>query len=278
MAGHGKSTLGQVQEIALDMLELGKSQARTDPSKGIEELAASIATLGLMNPILVAPVGGGKFEIIAGQRRFLAHRYLNYDAIQAIVLDRQVDAGEAKARSYVENVRRRDLTTAEKIDTCTELYKLYESVKAVAEKTGLRSDEVSSYVKYPQLVDDLKRMVDGAQLDLKVALQAQRAATDSEGNVDAIAAAKYAQELKSMSNPQRKQFIKTAEQMPDATPEQKIEKGRAQPVLRQIVITVEEGLHRRLQTFAKGEGVTQDEAAATLIEEALAAHESDMEG
>jgi len=277
MAEQGKSTLGRVEEIRLDMLELGKSQARTDPSKGIQELAASIAKLGLMNPILVTPIGGGKHEIIAGQRRYLAHRLLNYDTIQAIVLDRPVDTGEAKARSLVENVRRRDLTTAEKIDACTELYKLYGSVNAVAERTGLRPDEVSTYVKYPQLVDELKEMVDQAQLDVKVALQAQRAATDSGGHVDAGAAVKFAQELRPMTNPQRKQFVKAAQEEPDASAEEKIEKGRAQPVLRQLIVTIEEGLHRRLQRFAKEEGMTQDEAAATLIEEALSLHEPEAE-
>ena len=85
----------------MDSLEIGKGQVRLrDVGKDIDELAASIAKVGLLEPIVVAPGSApGKFEIITGQRRFLAHKKLGAETIMAAVLDTAVDETEAKVIS-----------------------------------------------------------------------------------------------------------------------------------------------------------------------------------
>ena len=67
-----------VRDIPLDDLVIGKAQVRKrDVGKDIDELAESIRVVGLLEPIVVAPADKpGKFEIITGQRRFLAHQLL----------------------------------------------------------------------------------------------------------------------------------------------------------------------------------------------------------
>ncbi|MEI8373795.1 MAG: ParB/RepB/Spo0J family partition protein [Planctomycetota bacterium] len=263
------STIGKVVELQLDSLSIGKSQVRVDASKGIRELAQSIAKVGLLEPIVVTHIGDNKYEILTGQRRFLAHEILKYKTIQAIVVDRKVSQAEAKVISLTENLLREDLTQKEKIDACTSLFKTYGSFKIVAEQTGLSQVLVKEYVKYESLAPKLKQMVDDGKVDVRAALQAQRAAESTDGEVDETAAVKFAKELVPMSGVQRKQFIKAAESDPEATPEEKIEKGRKQPELKQILVTLEAGLHHKLQKFAKNEGVSQDEAASSLIEKAL---------
>jgi len=165
---------------------------------------------------------------------------------------------------------RRDNSQKELIDACTKLFKRYGSIKIVAEETGLSPQVVSQYVKYDQLIPELMQKVDNAELDMRVALLAQKAATQSDGAVDREAAGKYATELAPMSNQQRKKFVEVVSEDPTASLEEKIERGRKQPVLRQVLVTLEDSLHRGLQKYAKDEGLNQDDAAANLIEDGLA--------
>ena len=71
--------IAEYRDISLDDLVIGKGQVRTEnPGKEIEDLAMSIESQGLLQPIVVcAARETGKWEILTGQRRFLAHKYLN---------------------------------------------------------------------------------------------------------------------------------------------------------------------------------------------------------
>lgn len=264
------TSLGVVADLSLDLLEIGKAQVRVDLSSGIDELAASIRRQGLLQPIVVAKQSNGRYEILAGQRRFLAHKKLGYTSIRAIVRDEgSIDDDTKVAISLTENLVRRDNNQKELIDACTKLFKRYGSVRLVAEETGLSPGIVGQYVKYDQLIPELKQKVDNAQLDMKIALQAQKAATLEDGSVDKEAAEKFAAELKPMSNAQRKKFVEVVANDPTESIEEKIERGRKQPVLKQVIVTLEESMHRGLQTFARDEGLNQDEAAVQLIEDGL---------
>jgi ParB family chromosome partitioning protein len=267
MTNENSSARGVVRDLPLSQLVIGQAQVRTDLTSGIDDLAASIRRQGLLQPIQVVRRGHDRYEILAGQRRFLAHQKLGYPSIMAIV--REEDDIDPTVISLTENLVRKDNSQKELIDACTKLYKRYGSIKLVAEETGLSSNVVGQYVKYDQLIPVLKEKVDSAQLDMKVALQAQKAATDEMGNVDSQAAEKFAVELKPMSNQQRNKFVQVVTEDPAASVEEKIERGRKQPVLRQVIVTLEDSMHKGLQTFARDEGCNQDEAAAALIEDGL---------
>jgi ParB family chromosome partitioning protein len=104
---------------------IGEAQVRLrDVGKEIDELAESISKIGLLEPIVVYEAETpGKFEIVTGQRRFLAHQELKKPTIMAAILDGKVDEAEAKVISVTENLVRRDLNSNDLIDTCTYLYK-----------------------------------------------------------------------------------------------------------------------------------------------------------
>ena len=136
------------RKIPLDNLTIGKGQIRTFAGEGLSELADSIDSQGLLQPIVVCPSekGRDKFEILAGQRRFLAHKELKRTEIPAAVLNERVGELEAKTISITENLMRRKLKNSELIDGITFLYHRYGSVKAVAEKTGFSQSKVREYV------------------------------------------------------------------------------------------------------------------------------------
>src|SRR5947207_1459369 len=116
----------EILDISLDDLVIGKGQVRTkDIQKGIDELAESIRVQGLLEPIVVSESSKkGKYEILAGQRRFLACKELGMKTIEAVVRNKKDDT-HAKVISLTENLLRRDITQKEKIDACTDLYKKY---------------------------------------------------------------------------------------------------------------------------------------------------------
>jgi ParB family chromosome partitioning protein len=263
------SLRGELKEIPLEALVVGQSQTRPDPNEGIEELAQSIAKQGLLEPIVVAPVGDGTYEILAGQRRVLAHQHLGYSSIQAKVLTEKMDEAAKQAISATENLVRIDPPTRAKINLCTTLYRRYGSIKMVEEETGIHRKIISQYVKFDQLVPELKKLVNESGLPLAVALQAQKAAETATGEVDAAAAVVFVKEMRPMTDVQRRNFIKGAEQDPTASVEEKVERGRKQPVIKSLVVQLEAGMHVLLSNFAKDEGENLADAAAALIEDGL---------
>jgi ParB family chromosome partitioning protein len=265
-----KAKIIETREIPLTSLVVGKAQVRVrDVGKEIDELAASIAKIGQLEPIVVCPAKEkGKFEILTGQRRFLAHKQLKKDKIMACILDREVDETEAKVISVTENLVRRDLNRKDLIDACTALYRKYGSIKDVADETGLPYPKVALFVKYDRLAPELKKLVDSSEVDLQVALRAQDAASVS-GKFKPEEAVVLAKELSQMSGAQQKRIVKNREEDPDADITDVIEAAKTGEKITQIVVTIGGALHQSLKQYAKDEDTTVDDAAGSLIEEAL---------
>lgn len=260
----------EFRDIPLEELVIGAGQVRTrDVGKGIDELAESIRANGLLEPILVAPAKQeGKYEIILGQRRFLAHVMLGRETIVAGVLDERIDEMRAKVLSVTENLVRRDLNRRDLIDVCTYLYKQYGTMVAVAEETGLPYGEVSQYVKYDRLIPQLKEMVDEHGVELKTALRAQDAAA-TRGEIDPQDAVKLAKEMSGMIGAQQKKVQKALEGDPTASVDEVIENAKASGKITQVIVTLGQQALVSLQQFARDEGTTQDDAAGALIEDGL---------
>ena len=259
------------REIPLDDLVIGLGQVRTDnPGTGVEDLAASIKAQGLLQPIVVCKATEpGKWQILTGQRRFLAYRMLNRETISAAVLDSHVGEAEAKTISITENLIRRKLSGKELKDGILYLYNIYGSVKDVVETTGLPYREVRDYVKYPRLVQRLKDVVDEGKVDVNAALRAQDSATDDYGEVNTEDALVLALEMASMSGPQRKKVAQDRKENPDKSVVEVIEDAKSGSKVIQVVATVTQDTHRAIQQVAREEGTNQGEATVILIEEAL---------
>lgn len=261
----------EVREIPLADLVIGKGQVRLrDVGKEIDELADSISKIGLLEPIVVAPADeAGKYEIITGQRRYLAHQELKKPTILSAILAEAVTVTEAKVISVTENLIRSDLNTKDLIDACTELYKKYGSIGAVAEETGLPLNKVSQYVKYEQLIPELKELVDDGRVNMQVALRAQRAAAVS-GAIQSEEAVELATEMASMSGAQQTKIVKEREENPDLPAAQAIEHAKSGGKITQVIVTLTTDAHASLTEFARLSGTTMDDAARQLITDGLA--------
>lgn len=262
------------RSIALDDLVLGRGQARLSKTgKEVEELAESISVQGLLQPILVCEARKpGKWEILVGQRRFLAHKMLNKETIAAAVLDSRVEEGEAKAISITENLIRRKLSGKELKDGIRYLYNIYGSIGDVWEATGLPKEKIRGYVKYPRLIQELKELVDGESVDINVALKAQDASEDDDGNPDPEVAVRLAQDMQEMTDIQRRKVVRDRKDNPDKPIEDLIEDAKTGGRVVQVNATVSLATLRAIQAYATEENMNQDEALVGLIEEALSGH------
>jgi ParB family chromosome partitioning protein len=144
----------EVKEIKLEQIQLSESNTRKDLSAGtedagIEDLANSIKEKGLLNPIIVRKKDDGSYDLIAGQRRFLACQKLGWESIPAIVRD-IADDTDATIISLVENVHRADMNPIDKARAYQKIYERYKDYNKVAKETGV---SVSTTRKYLTLLN-----------------------------------------------------------------------------------------------------------------------------
>jgi len=264
----------EMLEIPLEDLDVGKGQSRTrEVGKGIAELADSIRKVGQLEPIVVCPASKpDKYEILTGQRRFLACKEIGQKTIWAAVMDERVDEITAKVISLTENLMRRELSRRDKIDACTYLYKKYGTIKDVVEETGLPHSEVGTYVKYDRLLPELKELVDKGDVDPQTAIRAQDAAAVGDRKINVTKAIHLAWEMKGMSGAQQKKVTEEIREKPDIGLLEAIEVAKTGHKLVQFTVTVGAHVNSSLRTYAKDEGTTRDDAAASLIEEGLEIH------
>ena len=260
----------EIIEIPLADLQIGRGQVRLrEVSKEVHELADSIRQVGLLEPIVVCEAQTpGKFEIITGQRRFMAHQELGENTILAAVLDERVDETMAKVLSVTENLVRRDLNSSDLIDACTSLFHRYGSIRAVADETGLPYHRVAQYVKFDQLAEPLKDLVSAGRVPLQTALRAQQAASVS-GELDIQEAVTFAKEMAPMSGAQQSKIISTRSANPSMEIDDIIEDAKGGGKITQIVVTLSSEVHNALSQYAESQGTNSDDAAGMLIRTGL---------
>ncbi len=258
------------KRISLDDLVIDTAQVRNrDVAKELDELVDSIRRVGLLEPIVVCPAEeSGKFAIITGQRRFLAHRELQEEDIWAAVLSERVSETEAKVLSLTENLVRRDLNSRDLVDVCTYLFRQYGSLRAVSDETGLSYEKVRQYVKYEQLHEPLKALVDRNEVSIQTALRAQQAASiESPPNIEE--AVQFAKAMAPMSGVQQKKIVENRQSEPDRPADDVIEDAKAGARITQVVVTLSSEVHGALGRYAESQGTNTDDAAGMLIRDGL---------
>ena len=142
---------GALQTLAIDRLRPGKYQPRAGMNdEALEELAASIRSQGVMQPILVRPVEGGRFEIIAGERRWRAAQRAGLREIPVLV--KPVADQAALALALIENIQREDLNPLEEAQGFKRLIEEFGLTHdAVAQAVGRSRSAVTNLLRLTQL-------------------------------------------------------------------------------------------------------------------------------
>jgi len=267
-----------MKKVPLKDLVIGKGQVRkTQVAKEINELADSIRVVGQLQPIVICESSDqkGKFEILTGQRRYLACKEIGQTDIWAMILDRPVLEVEARVISFSENLIKRDPNKADYTDVCNHLYKIYGDVKIIAEKTGLPPNKVREYLKYVSLIPELKALVDkgpgAGGVDQNTALRIQKA-LETTGEVNPEIAVTLANKMKGLIGPQQQKVVEQIEAggvSSSAEAEEIAEAAKKGKSYIMLKVRLAESLNKALNKYAKQEGMEREDAAQSLITEAL---------
>ena len=156
--------LGMMQELSIKSIVPNPNQPRKDFDEDkIAELAASIKQKGLIEPIVVRPVKNGKYELIAGERRWQATKSLGLTTISAIV--RKADDRESMELALIENLHRDDLNAIEEARGYKQLideYKLKQS--EVAECVSKSRITITNTLRLLDLPEEVQQMVFDGEL------------------------------------------------------------------------------------------------------------------
>ncbi len=157
---------GAPSVLALSRLQAGKYQPRTRMDEGaLNELAASIKTQGIMQPVLVRPVEGGRYEIIAGERRFRAAQLAGLDEIPVLVRD--VDDQAAAAMALIENIQREDLNPLEEAQGIARLISDFDFThEQAATAVGRSRSAVSNLLRLVNLAQPVQTMLMAGDIDM----------------------------------------------------------------------------------------------------------------
>jgi ParB family chromosome partitioning protein len=157
---------GVLQNLKTSVLQPGKYQPRTSMDKEpLAELAESIKTRGLMQPILVRQISGGNYEIIAGERRWRAAQVAGLQEVPALI--REVDDDAALAMSLIENIQREDLNPLEEALGIQRLIKEFDMTHEAAGKAlGSSRSSISNLLRLLSLPASVQKLMMQGRLDM----------------------------------------------------------------------------------------------------------------
>ncbi|MGD9000073.1 MAG: ParB/RepB/Spo0J family partition protein [Granulosicoccaceae bacterium] len=154
------------RQLPVDVMQRGKYQPRVDMrQESLQDLADSIKSQGLVQPIIVRPVGSGKYEIIAGERRWRAAQLAGLHEVPVVVRD--VPDSAAIAMALIENIQREDLNPLEEAHALERLIDEFDMThQQAAEAVGRSRAAVSNLLRLLELNEDVKRLVEAGQLEM----------------------------------------------------------------------------------------------------------------
>ncbi len=182
-AGGSDAKNGDFATLPVDLIQRGRYQPRRefDP-ESLRELADSIAAQGVVQPIVVRPVDQGRYEIIAGERRWRAAQQAGLGEIPAVI--REVPDQTAMAMGLIENIQREDLNPLEEAAALHRLLNEFELThQQIAQAVGKSRTTVTNLLRLLELNEDVKRLVETGKIEMghARALLGLQAQVQSEG-------------------------------------------------------------------------------------------------
>ena len=157
---------GELRVIPIDLIQRGRYQPRRDMDPAaLQELADSIRQQGVMQPVVVRPIQEGRYELIAGERRWRAAQMAELDGLPAIVRDVPDEA--AIAMALIENIQRENLNPIEEAFALQRLQDEFGLTQAqVAESVGKSRTTITNLLRLIGLSEDVRIMLEHGDLEM----------------------------------------------------------------------------------------------------------------
>ena len=155
---------GRPREIALEQIDRNPFQTRSHmDEEQLAGLAASIAANGVLQPVLVRPLANGRFQLIAGERRWRASQLAKKETIPVVV--RQVSDEQAMEMTIVENLQREDLNPMEQARAFERLSREFHMTQEqMAQRTGKDRATVANFLRLLKLPSSVQARVESGKL------------------------------------------------------------------------------------------------------------------
>lgn len=149
----------KVEQINIDSIKPNKYQPRTIFSEEkIDELARTIRTHGIIQPIVIRRVGEEQYEIIAGERRYRAMKKIGWTEVPAIV--RNLDDKETASIALIENLQREELTAIEEAYAYAQLLELHAiTQEALAQRLGKGQSTIANKLRLLKLPEEVRNAI-----------------------------------------------------------------------------------------------------------------------
>ena len=149
----------KIEQVNIELIKPNKYQPRTVFSEEkIEELARTIHTHGVIQPIVIRKCGDWNYEIIAGERRYRAMKKLGWSEVPAII--RELDDKETASIALIENLQREELTAIEEAYAYEKLLELHAlTQEALAQRLGKGQSTVANKLRLLKLPEEIKNAI-----------------------------------------------------------------------------------------------------------------------
>lgn len=156
----------ELRTLGVEQLQRGKYQPRVDMhNESLEDLADSIRAQGVVQPLVVRPIGAGHYEIVAGERRWRAAQLAELQDVPVVVRD--MDDRTAIAVALIENIQREDLNPLEEAHALERLIEEFEMThQQAAEAVGRSRAAVSNLLRLLELGEIATGLVQRGELDM----------------------------------------------------------------------------------------------------------------
>lgn len=151
-------------ELLIEQIERSPFQTRTHfDEEALKELAASIAASGLVQPVVVRPLPNGRYQLIAGERRWLASKLAGHSKIPAVL--RNVSDEQAMEMTLIENLQRADLNPMEQARAYDRLSREFKMTQEkMAQRTGKDRASVANFLRLLRLPAEVQQKVESGEI------------------------------------------------------------------------------------------------------------------
>jgi ParB family transcriptional regulator, chromosome partitioning protein len=256
-----------VKEVPLDEIVLQGINVRTDldspnSKEGLNELAESIKINGLMQPIVLrGEFGKPPYDVIVGQRRFLAHKLLGAKNIKA-TFSGNIDDINALLLSLSENLLRHELNYSDIAEAVTKLYNHFgKDEYKVKEKLGLSIRTIRSYIKIEeQATEKIKELLKAGKVSMADAKRAIDAAQGDKAKADNLV-----DQMAKLTRYQKTRVVEFGKQNAKASADEIIVEAEKPKLEETVIMNLPLKVHKALQAASGKLSVDPEEIAMNAL-------------
>ena len=266
----------ETKKIPIDKIQVSNLHVRQSAvTKDLEILAKNIRkTGGLLIPVVVFEIDGGMYELIVGQRRFLAYKHiLKWTEIMAMIIEKPTSDMMKVTISFMETSSQMKITEKDRMKVINDMYAKLIPIQKIGEILGITTQKVKACIQLPRVPDVVRDAVENGEIPVRIAVRAtdamnfEKYITDESKGQDVLDLAKKVIENK-LTMSQLRACEEFGESNPDATNEEIMQGGiDNSKVTIQVHLTSSD--NRRIERYAENNGLSFEAARLKLILDTL---------